>query len=61
MEIKIPGNNSNSSSSYVVKEDMNVDGRASDFIRKVREKNQKDVFVSSETSSYKLHRSRVVK
>lgn len=27
-------------SSYVVEEDMNVDGRASAYIRKVREKNQ---------------------
>lgn len=48
-------------SSYVVMEDMNVDGRASDYIRKVREKNQKDLFVISEASSYKLARSHVVK
>ncbi|PON86106.1 hypothetical protein TorRG33x02_181560 [Trema orientale] len=51
----------NGSSSYVVKEDMNVDGRASDYIRKVRQKNQKDLSVASETSSYKVPRSRFVK
>ena len=36
----------------VVKEDMNVDGRATDYIRKVRQKNHKDLLVVSETSSY---------
>ncbi|PON34162.1 hypothetical protein PanWU01x14_346560 [Parasponia andersonii] len=51
----------NGSSSYVVKEDMNVDGRASDYIRKVRQKNQRDLSVASETSSYQVPRSRFVK
>lgn len=35
-------------SSYVVPEDMNVDGRASDFIQKVHKNNQSDLLLMSE-------------
>lgn len=37
-------------SSYDFQEDMNVDGKASDYIRKVHEKNQKDLFLIPELS-----------
>ena len=37
-------------SSHVIQEDKNVDGRATEYIRKVREKNQNDLFLIPELS-----------